>query len=134
MLDDWQALNNAPRPFDLVSRNLRELGAISVDRYLSANSADLQVLATNPNYARPLPETSTASPISKPYALVALPAALPHIKQPDAAPTGSPTIRIQHVSRLHHACQRAFGGGTQALKYDFLEENGPKCKSRSSLQ
>jgi hypothetical protein len=120
MHNDWQArINNGPRPFNLVSQNLRELGSLSIDRYLSASSSEL--LATD--FAQPTtPETSIASPITKPHAL---PATLPQVNQPVAVP--SPAVKMQHVARLHQACQHAFGGG-QALKFDFMEENGPKCK------
>lgn len=122
MHNDWQAqLNNAPRPFDLVSQNLQELGALSIDRYLSASDSDLLV----PDYTQPTPGRTNTPPIAKPDAA---PAALLRVKQPDAAP--GPVLTMQHVARLHQACLRAFGGG-EALKFVFVEENGTQCEVRS---
>ncbi|KAF8237288.1 hypothetical protein L208DRAFT_1457291 [Tricholoma matsutake] len=119
MRNDWQAqLNNAPRPFDLVSQNLQELGALSIDRYLSASDSDLLV----PDYTQPTPGRTNTPPIAKPDAA---PAALLRVKQPDAAP--GPVLTMQHVARLHQACLRAFGGG-EALKFVFVEENGTQSK------
>jgi hypothetical protein len=127
MHDDWQArINNAPRPFNLVSQNLQELGALSINRYLSASRADL--LAPSSSHAQPSPETSSTSPLTKPHAL---PAPFRHVKQPDAAPSSAGS-RMQHVARLYQTCQCAFGG-VQVLKFDFVEENGPKCKVQSSV-
>ena len=123
MHNDWQAcINNSPRPFDLVSQNLQNLGSLSIDRYLSASSGS-ELLAAD--YAQPTLETSVPpSPINKSHYL---PVELPQVVQPDASPSSA--VKVQYVARLHQACQRAFGGA-QALKFDFIEQNGPKCKAQ----
>ena len=123
MQNDWQArINNSPRPFNLVSQNLQDLGSLSIDKYLSASSSEL--LAADYYDAKPTTEISTpVSPINKPHSL---PVNLPQVVQPDAAPSSA--VKMQYVARLHQACQRAFGGG-QAMKFDFMEKSGPKCKA-----
>ena len=118
MYHDWQArINNAPRPFNLVSQNLQGLGALSIDRYLSA--ADPDLLATD--LVQSTSETSATPPISK---ADAHPPAPPHARQPNAVPSSA--VKIQNVARLCRACQRAFGG-EEALKFDFVEGNSPNC-------
>jgi hypothetical protein len=119
MHHDWQArINDAPRPFNLVSQNFQELGALSINRYLSSSGSDLPV---STDYAQPTPETTTALPAANTDALSA---AISPFKQPN--PTPGPAVKMHHAARLHQACQRAFGTG-EALKIDFVEENGHKC-------
>ena len=121
---DWQTrINNAPRPFNLVSQNLQELGSVSINGYLSALDSDLPPT----NYAQPTPTTSATT--KSPDLL----ASTPPVKQAD--PTSSSVasaVKMQDLMRLHQECQRAFGGG-QALKYHFIEENGPTCNVLSPV-
>jgi hypothetical protein len=117
MHPDWHArINNTPRPFNLVSQNLRELGALSINKYISSAGSDILPAVYAPEKALPVTKTHE------------LAAAIPFVKQQSPAPDS--TVNTPHAARLHQACQRAFGT-REALKFDFVEENGHECNVQS---
>ncbi|KAI6001819.1 hypothetical protein EDD15DRAFT_2227665 [Pisolithus albus] len=83
---------------DAVFQELTELGAVSLHRYLQG---DTDVYSGMP---------STTN-------LPSYPSTTPSINYP----------RHDAVSRLNATCQRVFGN-TDPLRYEFVEENGPKSK------
>lgn len=100
--------SDTPRPFDLVSQNLKAIGAIPIHAFLNASFSGSSAHETS---CRPdLPSSKFPSPPPTP---------------PHTAPnTPPPTNMTQNVVRLHQTCQRAFGT-SGALKFEVLEEDGP---------
>ncbi|KAI6012238.1 hypothetical protein EDC04DRAFT_741974 [Pisolithus marmoratus] len=91
--------------FDSVFQKLTELGAISLHQYLQGSDS-IGISSTNNSSSYP---STSFSP-------------------PPASPTrSSHCARHDAVSRLNDTCQRVFGN-TDPLRYEFLEENGPKSK------
>lgn len=114
---NWKThLNDAPRPFNLVSQNLQNLGALSIDRFLAGGQgADTLDISS---HGHALPTFPEALPI---------PSALP----PDVTPTPKSnktdidaSLRMHKVAHLHKTCQRVFGSG-KALQFDYVTEGGP---------
>ncbi|KAH7886679.1 hypothetical protein F5I97DRAFT_1025287 [Phlebopus sp. FC_14] len=94
--------------FDAVTRNLLDIGCISVQEYLYGSPKPVPVttfsaagLALSPPVPDMLPSTSAAKPTE--------------------------TVNVNAVSQLHQTCQRVFGS-TDALKFEFVEEKGPRSK------
>lgn len=118
---DWKnRINSSPRPFNLVNTNLQQMGCISLDRFLSSSSdADFEDI----HYIEVKPATVTQTPLPLPQ--ISIP-----IEQPSDASSEpqSSAVKMQNVARLHQACQRAFGG-SEGLKFDYIQENGSQCMS-----
>ncbi|KAI6144341.1 hypothetical protein BKA82DRAFT_1003728 [Pisolithus tinctorius] len=92
--------------FDAVFQKLTELGALSLHQYLHDSDSSTGISSTTDLSLYP-----SASTLSLP-----------------TSPTkSSEHARHNAVSRLNEICQRVFGN-TDPLRYEFLEENGPKSK------
>ncbi|KAJ6632559.1 hypothetical protein B0H10DRAFT_1977804 [Mycena sp. CBHHK59/15] len=90
-------------PFDLVSRNLRAIGSLTIHEYLSLGPSKLASIDITHEHP------STVS--------------LPHKNAPnDERPAAD---SAQNVARLHHTCQRAFGNSS-GLKFEFLDDGVDK--------
>jgi hypothetical protein len=109
--------DDSERPFEMVSENLLEMGALSTDEYLHSSLADSRIHDT-PELVLEMPQRPSPTPSPEPFA----PVGDDHSNDPI-----SPSSRMQTVARLHQTCQRAFGS-TDALKFEFLEENGANSK------
>jgi hypothetical protein len=112
--------HNSTRPFDLVSEKLLAIGSLTIDDFLHAPSTESFAYDIS-ELTLEIPQRSTPTP----------PPELPTLAIPQAVPSTdvSPvTSKMQMVARLHHACQRAFGS-VDALKFEYLEENGSNSKS-----
>ncbi|KAF8840465.1 hypothetical protein BDN67DRAFT_644579 [Paxillus ammoniavirescens] len=96
--------------FDIVSRNLADLGGLSLDEYLYGD--------TNSSFAPPthVPQRAASPP----------PISLPEVSPPAPA-KATETVNVNAVTRLHQTCQRVFGN-TNALEFEFIEQNGPRNK------
>ncbi|KAF9221084.1 hypothetical protein BS17DRAFT_785885 [Gyrodon lividus] len=98
--------------FDIVSRNLDSLGGLSLDEYLYGN--------TNSGLA-PTSTIHTPEPAASPP-----PVSFPKVSSP-SPPEVTETINVNAVTRLHQTCQRV-SGNTNALKFEFIEQNGSRNK------
>ncbi|KIK81641.1 hypothetical protein PAXRUDRAFT_832706 [Paxillus rubicundulus Ve08.2h10] len=96
--------------FDIVSRNLADLGGLSLDEYLYGD--------TNSSF--------TPAPHVHQRAILPPPLSLPEISPPPPA-KATETVNVNAVTRLHQTCQRVFGN-TDALEFEFIEQNGPRNK------
>lgn len=114
MFDLEHQLNNAPRPFDLVSNNLEALGALSIDSFLSAPSTGPDNIDVA--YHVQLP----ASPKSLPVARIAA-VEDPAREQSEQEINASAAKETSNVSLLHQTCHKAFGN-TNGLKFEYVEE------------
>ncbi|KAJ7475203.1 hypothetical protein B0H11DRAFT_1328411 [Mycena galericulata] len=102
-------------PFDLVSNNLRALGALSISEFLSARPEEL---------SRPDAIYDSTYDISP--SLASLPSGSASSKKtPPSTGNSVATDTSQNVARLHHACQRVFGQ-SNGLNFEFLEEGVDK--------
>ncbi len=128
------------RPFDIVGRRLKELGAVSLEDFfsnrLSSNPPRLHNTKL-PHYDTRLTcdmgteDISCVSPMSveerSPSPSLHTPAPLSERNMNgDARPSPS-LLRDNAISRLHQACIHAFGSA-DLLKYEFLEESGQKSR------
>jgi hypothetical protein len=115
--------HDATRSFALVSHNLAQIGSIPLERFLTDNTPDLdrvdlaafQIhtrIPTPPLPARPRPIQPSD--------------AVKHITT-ETADTAN-NVQMNPVSRLQKACQCTFGN-TDALTFEFLEENGAQSGS-----
>ena len=106
--------SDATLAFASVSRNLKQIGSISLESFLSDNMAD----KPNPFRVIATPQTQDHPP----------PPSEPHPALPltDSRPgrTQKPVNNERQVLRLQTACRLAFGN-INALNYEFLEEKGP---------
>jgi hypothetical protein len=112
--EDCITYSDATLAFASVSRNLKQIGSISLENFLSDNMAD----KPNPSRAIATPQTrDRPTPPSEPHPVLSL---------TDSRPgrTQKPVNNKQQVLRLQTACRLAFGN-IDALNYEFLEENGP---------
>lgn len=116
-------IQHTPRPFDLVSRNLRFLGALSIEDFLSSPI----ITDTKPDVSQRLFDNATAASSSV-VPSSAVPQVLARLSAKPDSDTGQPSssiaVKMQTVARLHQTCQRVFGS-SDALKFGFLEERGP---------
>ncbi|KAJ7280224.1 hypothetical protein C8J57DRAFT_1174939 [Mycena rebaudengoi] len=107
-------------PFDLVCQNLRGIGALTISEYLSAGpESHISQKYTNPSLPVPPPP-----PLAGPSAVI-------NVAETLVQESKLVYDATQNVSRLHHACQRAFGhsgglGYSSALRFDFLEDGVDK--------
>ncbi|KIJ67229.1 hypothetical protein HYDPIDRAFT_107958 [Hydnomerulius pinastri MD-312] len=110
------AIDISQSTFDAVSRNLLNIGGLSLDEYLYGSISGSTKSSFN---------TATRAverPLS-PLPVTSLPEVLPSTGTAKA----TETVNVNAVTRLHQTCQRVFGN-TDALKFEFIEENGPKSK------
>ncbi|KAL4062794.1 hypothetical protein V8B97DRAFT_1994013 [Scleroderma yunnanense] len=96
--DGWQGITQAM--YDVVSHNLSRIGAIPLHQYLHGDTMFDQTSAPSPPPA-PVPSPSTAR--------------------------STESTHQNAITRLNQTCQHTFGN-TDALKYEFIEENGQKSK------
>jgi len=108
--------NDSATPFELVSKNLRAIGLLSIDDFLRLSPNDDKI-----NYE---PELDLDTPPRRTSTHTPEPS--PAVESTGALTTEMviPTMRMQTVARLHQACQRVFGS-TDPLDFEFIEENGP---------
>lgn len=129
------------RPFDVVTRKLKEIGAIPVDDFLS----DKPLLIPPRTRVTELTRYSTwptcdIDVASAPYFSAAAdggrrtssppllgPAPLSERNMNGDTKPNLSFSRDNAISRLHQTCLHAFGSA-DLLKYEFLEENGQKSK------
>ncbi|KII84788.1 hypothetical protein PLICRDRAFT_179128 [Plicaturopsis crispa FD-325 SS-3] len=105
------------RPFAEVSQNLEGLGCTSVERFLTSPTDDPD------EYYVALARDIASAPSPPP-----MPLEPPELKSDTKPiPATNTGTRMQKVARIHQTCQRVFGS-TDALKYEFLEENGASSK------
>ncbi|EGN97416.1 hypothetical protein SERLA73DRAFT_75102 [Serpula lacrymans var. lacrymans S7.3] len=100
--------------FQAVSRNLANMGAISLDEYLNSHTQ-------YDNFG-----SSQIIEFIEPPSAPSPPPLLSHLSTPSSSKVAD-TMNIHAVTQLHQACQRAFGK-IEALSFDFIEENGPHTK------
>lgn len=121
-VSDWKLhLNDiSDRPFALVCKNFTKLGSLSVDQFLNAPSDDnVFDLSDDILEIAPRPVTPTPPP--------ELPPSEPSASLTNVTKDGNHASRMQIVARLHQTCQRTFGH-PDGLKFEFLEEDGPKSR------
>jgi len=113
---EWLHLDELPRPFDTVSDDLTNLGALSIEGFLSnTTSAGFDV-----SFHLQLPEPIAAEKENEPEKENAG-------KLADDAGQGAPTApkTLKPVALLRQKGQTIFGS-SECLKYDFLEDSGGK--------
>lgn len=133
----YQRLNSTLNPFNRVSQALTDIGALSIESYLSKSSGleDLDVA-----FHLQVPQERVASPprVSQPQQTIKRSSSQspPVLKDAsDSAPVaqlstvrGVPSKRdYSPITVLHQTCQRAFGTSVNFLTFEFLEDN-PQCK------
>jgi hypothetical protein len=127
---DWKLhLNdNSDRPFALVCKNFAKLGSLSVDQFLHAPSDD-NVFDLSDDILEIIPRHVSTTPPPE------LPPSEPSAPVTNFTKDGNQASRMQIVARLHQTCQRIFGN-PDGLKFEFLEEDGPKsmCATVSMSQ
>jgi hypothetical protein len=111
--DDSDDDTDAIPPFEMVSKNLAKIGAMTIERFLRSPTEvdDFDI----PYHIHENRETSPTPP-------PVLPVTEP--KQPVKSDGPS---KMQHVAQLHHTCQRVFGK-TDILKFEFIEVDGPNSE------
>ncbi|TDL16313.1 hypothetical protein BD410DRAFT_844517 [Rickenella mellea] len=109
------AASTLQTPFAMVTQNLLNLGALSLERFVETPKADLEGFDL-PFLAPHLDLTPTAS-------------ALPNNEESSVVvkEEAHSSSTMQHVAQLHQTCQQAFGN-SEALKFEFIEELGPNRK------
>ena len=136
----YQRLNSALSPFDRVSQALTDIGAVSIESFLSNSNGledldatfHLQVpserVASPPRVSQPpqiIKRSSSQSPRVLKDACDLAPSEAP-VAQSSTAP-GVPSKRdYSPITVLHQTCQRAFGTSVNFLTFEFLEDD-PKC-------
>ncbi|KAJ7730878.1 hypothetical protein DFH07DRAFT_848247 [Mycena maculata] len=95
--------------FELVCENLRSIGALTIEEFLSAGPEEL----AKPDAAHDSPHNIAPSPASVPSGSAS--------SKNTPPPTTVTADTTQNVARLHHTAQRAFGQ-SNGLKFEFLEE------------
>ncbi|KAF9005117.1 hypothetical protein BDQ17DRAFT_1471311 [Cyathus striatus] len=113
--------HHTPLPSAIVSANLKALGALSVETYLSPVSA-------------PLDSYSSAYPIP-PTLLIHDAESLPSqssdgLDDTDTKPNKSATRKLSPVQILHQSCQRAFAR-SDTMTFEFLEDTPNNGSVRS---
>ncbi|KAF8172830.1 hypothetical protein K438DRAFT_1981312 [Mycena galopus ATCC 62051] len=98
--------------FDLVSKNLLAIGALSINDFLSSKYEPPQVVRPPPSFADVTPALPSASGSKAPV---------------NAPPNPIPSNRAS-LSQLHSTCVREFGQSYEErnAKFDFLQEAGGK--------
>lgn len=103
--------------FDVVSRNLRALGALSLDEFHHGSVAETDLAEISYR----IPEVASTSPVNPSQSQDSSRSSLGTESQEELA---EKSMSNYAVARLHETCQRVFGNAN-ALKFEFLEENGP---------
>jgi hypothetical protein len=128
------------RPFDIVSRKLKELGAVPLEEFLSNRPSSIPPrlhFSTLPRYDTRLTydmgteDSTCVSAMSvedrSPSPSSHTPAPLSERNMNGDTRSGLSLLRDNAISRLHQVCIHAFGSA-DLLKYEFLEENGQKSR------
>jgi hypothetical protein len=133
----YQRLNSDLNPFDRVSQALTDIGALSIESFLSKSNSlkdsfHLQVpperVASPPRVSQPQQiikrSSSQSPPVFKDDCDLA-PLEGP-VAQSSTAP-GVPSKRdYSPITVMHQTCQRAFGTSVNFLNFEFLEDD-PRC-------
>lgn len=105
-------------PFHIITQNLMSLGSCALEDLARSPKADLHGFDLPGSSGSASAEPDVPSASSQP--------------PPDAGLAGcngkeKPSDPMQFVAQLHQTCMQAFGN-SDALKFEFLEEDGPDRK------
>lgn len=119
-VDQWPHIveEDITRPFDFISADLKALGALSIDDFLS-NVASSSV-AFDVNFYVQLPERSSSPKDGENGHALAID------EEGDLVRAEETKMKREMVSLLHEASHRVFGS-SDCLKFEYLEED-PKCE------
>lgn len=125
----YRRLNSALNPFDCVSQDLTDIGALSIESFLSKSNGleDLDVAF----HLRVPPERVASPPhVSQPHRITKRSSSQspPVLKEASAlAPLEAPSVPAKRdyspINVLHQTCQRAFGTSVNFLNFEFLEDD-----------